>query len=588
MSQIPPKTVIGYSWFIIKKYKWLFFISGITLSFFRLGNGFVFPWLVSAMTGAIENYSGNKELFIPEVGKYFIYILVAHISSELLVWAGILGRKYYIPRMKVDSDNFLFSYIQKHSQQYFSSEMSGKLASKITDISGSMRNFNQVLFWTLLPLVVLIPVNLFTFFQISSIVATLTTIWIVFHIGLVCSQIKKWNTVNKDHAEIRSKSSGAIVDTISNFSIVKLFSGRIFEQNRLAQLQKKERLAHVRAWNTVNNMMWKLDVVYLALYGGILFFLGYGFMNGTLKASEIIFIFMAKEAIARVVWDFTWTIPDFVSSVGTMDAALKTLLKPRTVQDIEGAKPLQITAGKIQTKSLGFKYKKEYVFKNLNLSINAGEKIGLVGLSGAGKSTLVNLMLRLYDLDKGSIEIDGQDISKVQQETLRKQIAMVSQDNSLFHRTLAENIKYGKPNATQKEVEKAAKLAHAHDFILTLDKKYQSKVGERGIKLSGGQRQRIAIARAFLKDAPILILDEATSALDTETEKVIQESLTTLMRGRTTIAIAHRLSTLLEMDRIIVLDKGQIKEQGSHTDLLKKKGLYAKLWKMQSGGFLPE
>ncbi|MBN1784016.1 MAG: ATP-binding cassette domain-containing protein, partial [Alphaproteobacteria bacterium] len=219
----------------------------------------------------------------------------------------------------------------------------------------------------------------------------------------------------------------------------------------------------------------------------------------------------------------------------------------------------------------------------------AGEKVGLVGVSGAGKSTLVHLLLRLYDLDKGEITIDGENIADVQQDTLRAQIAMVAQDNSLFHRTLSENIKYGKPNATQKEVERAAKLAHAHAFITDMEKGYRSKVGERGIKLSGGQRQRIAIARAFLKDAPILILDEATSALDTETEKVIQESLMTLMRGRTTIAIAHRLSTLLEMDRIIVLDKGKILETGSHKELIKKKtGTYARLWAMQSGGFLPE
>jgi len=354
-------------------------------------------------------------------------------------------------------------------------------------------------------------------------------------------------------------------------------------------LQSRELKAHLKTWDVPNSFLWKLDIVYLILYAGILFFLGVGFLNGTLKASEIIFIFMAKGIVARLVWDFTWDMPNFMASIGTMDQALKVLLKPQTVQDVKNAKKLNVKKGEISIKKLDFKYNKEWIFKNLNLEIKAGEKIGFVGLSGAGKSTLVHLILRLYDIDNGEIAIDKQDISKVQQDSLRGQIAMVSQDNSLFHRTLAENIKYAKPKATQKEIEKASKLAHAHEFIKSLESGYKSKVGERGIKLSGGQRQRVAIARAFLKDSPILILDEATSALDTETEKVIQSSLTKLMKGRTTIAIAHRLSTLLEMDKIVILDKGKIVETGSHKKLLKKKnGLYAKLWKMQSGGFLPE
>ncbi len=354
---------------------------------------------------------------------------------------------------------------------------------------------------------------------------------------------------------------------------------------KLEIMEKKQR----RAWIANNKVVFPLAIAYVIFYCSFMFCLGYLFMQNKISLGEITYMILATEAILHDVWRLTWDFPALTEQVSIISKALETITETQTVQDISNAKKLKIKKGEISIKNLDFKYNKEWIFKGLNLEIKTGEKIGFVGLSGAGKSTLVHLILRLYDINSGKISIDEQDISKVQQDSLRAQIAMVSQDNSLFHRTLAENIKYAKPNATQKEIEKASKLAHAHEFIKSLEKGYNSKVGERGIKLSGGQRQRVAIARAFLKDSPILILDEATSALDTETEKVIQSSLTKLMKGRTTIAIAHRLSTLLEMDKIVILDKGKIVETGSHKALLKKKnGLYAKLWKMQSGGFLPE
>lgn len=284
--------------------------------------------------------------------------------------------------------------------------------------------------------------------------------------------------------------------------------------------------------------------------------------------------------------------------MGRVEECMETIAKPYTVTDAPGAQALKVKAngGTVKFTNVTFHYGKDVengggVLSNLNLTIPAGQKVGLVGKSGAGKSTLVNLLLRFYDVEGGKITIDEQNIATVTQQSLRRHIAMVTQDSSLLHRSIADNIRYGNPTATDAEVIAAAKRAHAHEFILKLEDKfgrkgYEAHVGERGVKLSGGQRQRIAIARVILENAPILLLDEATSALDSEVEAAIQQEMETLMHGKTTIAIAHRLSTIAQMDRLIVMDKGQIVEDGTHAELLKKGGIYAQLWQRQSGGFL--
>jgi ATP-binding cassette subfamily B protein len=278
-----------------------------------------------------------------------------------------------------------------------------------------------------------------------------------------------------------------------------------------------------------------------------------------------------------------------VRELGMIESALTLVKKGHDITDKPGARPIVIKHGEIACKDVTFGYQKTRpVFKNLNLTLEAGKKVGLVGFSGSGKSTFVNLILRFYDLQSGSIAIDGINIADVTQNSLRSQIAMIPQDPALFHRTLIENIRYGRLDATNEEVITAAQLAHCHEFIGKLDKGYESLVGERGIKLSGGQRQRIAIARAILKNAPILILDEATSSLDSVTEKLIQESLQLLMQGRTTIVVAHRLSTLNDMDRILVFHKGKVLEDGTKEELLAMDGHFAMLWNMQTDGFLPE
>jgi ATP-binding cassette subfamily B protein len=307
-----------------------------------------------------------------------------------------------------------------------------------------------------------------------------------------------------------------------------------------------------------------------------------------ISTGQVIQVFATMWNIAATMWAVGSALPVFFQSLGLAKQAYSVMCDSQDIGDKSDAQPLKISTGEIAFDNVSFHYGEKHLFKNKHVLIRGGERVGLVGYTGAGKSTFVNLILRFFPLQEGKISIDGQEVTNVTLESLRRQIALIPQDPVLFHRTLRENISYGKPDATEAEIFQAAKLAHCDEFIRNLTQGYATKVGERGTKLSGGEKQRIAIARAILVDAPILILDEATSALDSVTEKYIQDSLERLMQNRTTLVIAHRLSTLSRMDRILVFDQGKIVEEGTHASLLSKEGLYARMWKMQVGGFLPD
>jgi ATP-binding cassette subfamily B protein/ATP-binding cassette subfamily B multidrug efflux pump len=393
-------------------------------------------------------------------------------------------------------------------------------------------------------------------------------------------------------ADARSLMTGRIVDSYTNIVTLKLFSHNTRESEYVRDgMSEFLDTVHpqMRLVTKLNIALWTLNMllVFSTVALGI-----YLWIEGDITPGAIAIVMSLAIRLTGMSHWILWEISSLFENIGTVQDGINTLSVPSTVVDSDEATTLDVTDGKIHFDNIGFEYNpEETVFDRLNLVIPAGQKVGIVGRSGAGKSSLVSLLLRFYDIQCGTISIDGQDISQVKQESLRSNIAMVIQDNSLLHRSVRENIMFGKPEATEEQMVNAATKAQAHQFILNLRdsegrRGYDAHVGERGITLSGGQRQRIAIARVLLKDAPILVLDEATSALDSEVEATIQQSLYQLMEGKTVIAIAHRLSTIAAMDRLIVFDEGKIVEEGTHQQLIAQNGVYTKLWGHQSGGFL--
>ena len=385
---------------------------------------------------------------------------------------------------------------------------------------------------------------------------------------------------------------GRIVDSYTNILTVKLFA-RASEEDRYVRNAVDQHIdlfkAAQRLLTAFASILDVLNALLIAGSGALALML---WRYGKVEVGAIAMVLPLTLQLTNMSRQIAMRITEIFEDVGVVQEGMLTIAQPLQLPDPADAKPLTVGAGRIEFKNVNFGYGRDVgVLQNFNLAIAPGEKIGLVGRSGAGKSTVVNLLLRFFDLEDGAILIDGQDIADLTQESLRSQISVVTQDTSLLHRSIRANIRYGRPTAGIEEIERAAKLAHAHDFILDLEdwqgrRGYDAHVGERGVKLSGGQRQRVAIARVILKDAPILVFDEATSALDSEVEAAIQSSLGTLMAGKTVIAIAHRLSTIAQMDRLVVLEHGRIIEQGSHRELLAHGGHYAALWRRQAGGFI--
>lgn len=404
-------------------------------------------------------------------------------------------------------------------------------------------------------------------------------------------QLYKQMPYNADEAAKDSKQTAALADAITNMSTIRAFGHEKYESERFYKITE----VHHKSYTKLAYEVLKTEALsqsqtngfqILALLGGIV-----AITNYNANVSLLYLLISYTQAIVNQLWQFSRVVRNVNRSFGDAVEMTEILQIQPEIQDPAKPEKIRMPRGEVVFDKVSFAYPENIdqgLFKNLNLKIKPGEKVGLVGPSGGGKTTITSLLLRTMDIEKGEIKIDGQNIATVRQSELRQHVAYVSQEPILFHRSLAENIGYGDLNAGQREIEAVAKMANAHDFISKLPKGYKTLVGERGVKLSGGQRQRVAIARAMLKNAPILVLDEATSALDSESEVLIQDALWRLMEGRTALVIAHRLSTIQKMDRIIVLDDGKIVEQGSHKELLRINGTYAKLWEHQSGGFLEE
>lgn len=539
-------------------------------------------WLVSALESPIPSGLTWLQHVLPTI-VLIVCLDVFLMSCSLL--RGVFYNKWS-PQIIQKISATLTNYTQSQSMSWWTSRLPGKVNQQITYVQELPVIINTL--WWCISSLVMVCINAYMLFNINIYVAIMFLCVLVFRICFSSGLRKILKTSAENKASAQSTLSGKMVDSLSNYSIVKSFSGARHEEKYLAPHRKKQIDTSVR-FEFLNRLFWGVPGVLESLFfGGTLFFCSVLYYRGEMTVAEIVFTI---SVFFTVVWSVSVLIdkiPEIIDKISSASKSYRELAGNIDVADIDNAPDLVVDHGAIEFKNVSFKYRKKYVLRDFNLKIRPGERVGIVGLSGAGKTTLVNLLMRFYDPNSGAVLIDNQDIAKVSQDSLRENISYIPQEPTMFNRTIYENIEYGRPGASLREIKEAAREASADEFIRGTDKKYNSIVGDRGIKLSGGQRQRIAIARAFLKNAPILILDEATSALDSETEIAIQKSFDKLSSGHTTLVVAHRLSTLRNMDRIIVLDKGRVIESGTHNSLLRKKGLYSKLWKMQSGGFLQE
>lgn len=589
MKTVTYKELLRFMWQFMRLQKrvfiLIFFIDSFTWSFDAL----LWPYILHLVVDIFTRYEGDRmaaweALKLPILSALGLVLYVETASRSM----GFLMAKA-VPKLQADIRMVMFDHIQHHSPHYFNERFSGSLANKMTDMTTQVEQIIQQLFWPIVPAVATcILASLFLWF-INPVFTWILLGWIVVHLGVCLAFTRSVDAYEHRHGEVRSTLLGKIVDSFTNNFAVNLFYRFKYEKNSINPFQKEEQETNVQSKRYIEKMRCFLGLFYfigviLGMFGSLI----YLWLHHQISTGQVVQVFTTMWSITIILWTVGSALPLLFQSFGTAKQAYSLMQDPQDIQDMPGAKELKIGSGEIVFDNVSFHYGKKRLFENKHAQIHGGEKVGLVGYTGAGKSTFISLILRFYPLQSGKILIDGQEIAHVTLESLRQKIALIPQDPVLFHRTLRENISFGKPEATEAEIVDAARLAHCDEFIRNIPMGYEAKVGERGTKLSGGEKQRIAIARAILADAPILILDEATSALDSVTEKYIQDSLGKLMQNRTTLVVAHRLSTLSRMDRILVFDQGKIVEEGTHASLLSKEGLYAKMWKMQVGGFLPE
>jgi ATP-binding cassette subfamily B protein len=589
MSSTLPNAVTPFIWRFVKTYPFGFFAIFITCLAWTIDQT-VWPYLFKELIDGLLAYEGDKS----GIWHYLLPLLLSWGGLWLTIELGFrlqgMFMAFYFPKVAADARMAMFSYVQGHSYHYFSDNFAGSISNKINDMPRGMVNILMMVLSLFSPGILAVVIAVSMAMAVHPLFASIMLVWVVLHLGTCIVTAKKCIKMADEHSESLSTLSGKVVDALTNVLTTKMFARAPFERRYVDQYQQVELENNQHALWYIEKVKVVLGLLSFIFPGGFLtWFMIYAWQHSMITIGEMVMIFNMNWNIMMIVWFSGSRLPDFFKEVGVCRQALSIVNQPHAVTDEPGAKPLPLGDGRVEYRNVDFHYGKgKGLFDHLSLTIEAGQKVGLVGFSGSGKTTFVNLMMRFFDVEGGQILINGRNIRTATKDSVRDAIAMIPQDPTLFHRSLMDNIRYGRLDATDEEVIEVAKKAHCHEFVMKMDQGYQTLVGERGVKLSGGQRQRIAIARAMLKNAPILVLDEATSALDSLTEKDIQDSLHEAMEGRTTIVVAHRLSTLAEMDRILVFDKGNIIEEGAHRSLLRKKGHYAHMWQMQSGGFLPE
>ena len=589
----PPEKIFNFIWYFCSQVKLTLF-SVFVLKFVEvlldLSVPLVFGYVVSRIVenNNIEVILQEDLTFLLAFGAFFLIVTptIRSLSQALMNmsimtgFANIVRWQSHLNVLGLDVD-------------YFSNELSGRLANRVIETGQAVRGVAMKFLEAILYITLYFGGTILVLGKSSFVMTIPSLIWLGIFLCILFLLMPKVRHLSHKHSLLRSKMTGRIVDSYANINLVKLFARRNFEQLGAADAIDDFNYG----WARVMRISFVMDVLMsfanatliIGTVGFGLWLLSLGYVGAGIVAASL----PLTLRISEMSWWIMWEVSYLFENIGTIDEGRMTISKKPKVIDIPDAKDLAIKGGRIDFKKVKFNYGKVGgLFEELSLSIKSGEKVGLVGRSGAGKSSIVNLLLRFYDVDSGEILIDGQNISKVSQESLRSQIGVVTQETALLHRSIFENIAYGNPNTSNEHIFEAAKKAEAYDFIQELEdgdgrKNFSAFVGERGVRLSGGQRQRIAIARVLLKNAPILILDEATSALDSEVEAAIQNQLNNILANKTALVIAHRLSTINKLDRLIVMDSGKVVEMGTHEDLLKKSGHYSRLWALQSGGFLP-
>lgn len=583
MQSVTKQTVSRY-WQHTKRYKGVFAFIALCIVATTAAD-VTKPFLYKALFNLL---AGTDPLKVEKMIRVIWYLLGLSFVTQAIWRMMGYAINFFQPRVMSDLLNTCYEYLLGHSYGFFANNFVGSIVTRVRRFQGAFERITDQIFYNLSRTFLRIGIILVILFTVRPFFGAVALIWSVIYMGFAYAFTRYKLKYDLEQAKQETRTTAHLADTITNNVNLKLFTSRKSEQNAFRKITDKLFRLRRHTWDLGNHaeIFQSLAIMileFVVLYSAIRYW-----QRGALTIGDFALLQSYLGQIFERLWDFGKNLRSVYEALADANEMTVMLMEPYEVVDAPDARQLRVRTGAVEFRNVSFRYDEETpILKQFNLQIKAGERIALIGPSGGGKTTIIKLLFRFLDVHGGEILIDGQNIAAATQDSLRKNISLVPQEPILFHRTLMENIRYGRPTATEAEAVAAAKAAHAHEFIKQFPLGYETYVGERGVKLSGGERQRVAIARAILKNAPILVLDEATSSLDSESESFIQDALQTLMRGKTTIVVAHRLSTIMKMDRIIVIEDGRITEQGRHAELLKTgQGTYQRLWEIQAGGFV--
>jgi ATP-binding cassette subfamily B protein len=551
--------------------------------------GILLPVALSGIIGRVTRHQGAPESVLAELTWPLALFAVLCLGELVCGRSAGVVQWTMAPRQRQQVARSLFHYLQRHSHRFLADSFSGSLAHRVAEIASGTNHIIFAVISEFWPIAIVLTAANVLLLLTDAWLGLFMLAWTGAFVGLSFVLARRVQPLAHAASSARSQTAGQIVDAVSNHATVRLFAGLDHECDRLDRRYVDELAVVIRANDAMERVRLFQFIAAAVLKAGVLVLAVVLWSRGHIAIGQFVMVVSLSLLVIAEARNLSRRFLELFEQLGNIGSGVKAILRPHDLPDLAASRPLSVARGSITYDAVRFRYGDgAEVFRGLSVAIPPGQRVGLVGLSGSGKSTFVSLLLRLYDAQGGAISVDGHDLRSLTQDSLRRQIGLIPQDPTLFHRTLRENIRYGRPEASDAEVEAAARRAHADGFIQLIPGGYDAMVGERGVKLSGGQRQRIAIARVILKDAPVLILDEATASLDSLTEHAIQEALDVVMAGKTVIVIAHRLSTIAHLDRILVFNDGGIVEDGSHADLLERRGAYHALWSRQSGGLLPD